>query len=161
VRIRVIGDLQALLVTCKGLPMAYDKDLQEDKRPLFDALDTAEAALRVTTVVVRGARFDAERCRTACSRGYLDATDLADLLVRAGVPFRDAHERVGQAVREAIEARVELSDLPSARIRELFPELEGDLAAALSVESQLARRNVPGGTAPECVRAQAERVLGT
>ena len=152
---RVIGDLQALLVTCKGLPLAYDKDLQEDKRPLFDALDTAEGALRVTAVVVRGARFDRERCAAACEHGFLDATDLADLLVRAGIPFRDAHERVGEAVREAVASGVELRQLPEERQRALFPELKQDLAQALRVEALLERRAVLGGTAPERVREEA------
>ena len=152
---RVIGDLQALLVTSKGLPLAYDKDLQEDKRPLFDALDTAEGALRVTAVVVRGARFDRERCAAACEHGFLDATDLADLLVRAGIPFRDAHERVGEAVREALDAGVELRQLPEERQRALFPELKQDLDQALRVAAMLERRSVVGGTSPERVREEA------
>ena len=106
---------------------------------------------------MRSVTYDPERCRAACSTGYLDATDLADLLVRAGVPFRDAHERVGAAVREALEARVELTELPAERRAELFPEIQGDLAAALSIEAILGRRDVIGGTAPARVRAEVTR----
>jgi argininosuccinate lyase len=151
---RVLGDLTGLMATLKGLPMAYDKDLQEDKEALFDALDTTLACVRVATTVVRGARYDREVCRAACSKGFLDATDLADLLVRAGVPFRDAHERVGVGVRAALEAGCELTDLPAAKCAQLFPELTGDLTAALSVETVLARRDTLGGTSPSRVRAE-------
>jgi argininosuccinate lyase len=154
---RVIGALTALLVTVKGLPLAYDKDLQEDKRALFDALDTTEACLRVTALVAREARYDGERSRAAASRGFLDATDLADLLVRRGVPFRDAHERVGRAVREAQAAGVELAGLPAERRRALFPELSGELSAELALERQLERRGTLGGTAPARVREEIAR----
>ena len=155
---RVIGDLQALLVTVKGLPLAYDKDLQEDKPALFDALDTTQACLGVTATVVRGARYDRERCRAACERGFQDATDLADLLVRAGVAFRDAHERVGAAVREALETGVGLGGLPRERRAALFPELsQVDLGEALSLGALLARRACVGGTAPERVREEVAR----
>ena len=151
---RVLGDLTGLMATCKALPLAYDKDLQEDKEALFDAVDTTLACVRVTTTVVDGARYDPEACRAACARGFLDATDLADLLVQAGVPFRDAHERVGACVRAALELGCELPELPAERRAELLSELDVDLAEALSVEAVLARRDVLGGTAPEQVRAQ-------
>ena len=151
---RVIGALQALLVTVKGLPLAYDKDLQEDKEVLFDALDTTLACLGVAALAVRHAHYDRDACRAACETGFLDATDLAELLVAQGVAFRDAHERVGAAVREALEAGVELRGLPADRRRALFPELGRDLSEALSLESLLARRNAIGGTAPERVRAE-------
>jgi len=94
---RVFGALHGLLVTLKGLPLAYDKDLQEDKEALFGAVDSTRACLSMCALVVKNAHFRAERCRAEASRGYLDATDLADLLVKAGVPFRKAHERVGAA----------------------------------------------------------------
>ncbi len=154
---RTIGALTGLLVTLKGLPLAYDKDLQEDKRALFDALDTTEACLRVMALVAREAHYDPERSRAAASRGFLDATDLADLLVRRGVPFRDAHERVGQAVREALALEVELAALPSARRRALFPELAGELTDELSLDRQLARRSALGGTALVRVREEIAR----
>lgn len=154
---RVIGALQALLVTAKGMPLAYDRDLQEDKEALFEALDTAEACLRVTATAVRSVTYDAERCEAACKVGFLDATDLADLLVAAGLPFRDAHERVGRCVRAALEDGCELSELGEARRSELLPELDVDLARELSVEAVLARRDVVGGTAPERVAAEVSR----
>lgn len=157
---RVLGDLQALLVTLKGLPLAYDKDLQEDKQALFDALDTTEACLAIAALIVRSARFDADRCRSEANRGYANATDLADLLVRRGIPFRDAHERAGQVVRAALEAGVELEELPDEVRERLLPEL-GALGARgwvreLSVEVVLARRNAIGGTAPERVKSEVE-----
>ncbi|MGK0218475.1 MAG: argininosuccinate lyase [Planctomycetota bacterium] len=149
---RVIGDLQTLLVMQKGLPLAYDKDLQEDKEALFDALDTTEACLVVTELVVRDAHYDRERAHAACQSGHLDATDLADLLVTAGIPFRDAHERVGAAVRVALEENCTLGELSPERQKELWPELDTDLKAALSTEALLARRDVLGGTAPNRVK---------
>lgn len=155
---RVFGRLVGLLTLLKGLPLAYDKDLQEDKEALFDAVDTASQALEIAEVVVRNARFDVARCRAESAKGYVDATDLADLLVARGVPFRTAHEEVGAAVRAAIELGVELGDLPDARRHELVPALRDlsreALKQALSVDACLARRDVLGGTAPAQVRAQ-------
>jgi argininosuccinate lyase len=154
---RVIGALQALLVMLKGLPLAYDKDMQEDKEALFEAVDTTRACLSMSALVVRNARFRAEKCRAEASRGYLDATDLADLLVKAGVPFRTAHERVGAAVRSAIELGVELGQLPASVKSELLPELSKlDLARELSVDAVLARRNSVGGTAPSRVTSEIQ-----
>jgi argininosuccinate lyase len=154
---RVIGRLTGLLATLKGLPLAYDKDLQEDKEALFECLDTARACLQVVAIGVRTAKFRADRCRAAAARGYGNATDLADLLVARGVAFRDAHERAGRAVRGAIELGVELEGLPEASRRELLPELAGvDLAAELSVAAVLARRKATGGTAPVRVLAEAK-----
>ena len=154
---RVLGHLQGLLVTLKGLPLAYDKDLQEDKEATFGAIDTTLACLRVATTAVRGAKFDLARCRAESTRGYANATDLADLLVKLGVPFRDAHERTGRVVRRAIELGVELEDLPAADRAKLLPELSGDLRKQLAVDAVLARRDVEGGTAPRRVRAAAKR----
>ena len=152
---RVIGDLQNLMVMQKGLPLAYNKDLQEDKEALFDALDTTTACLAVTELVVRAAEYDSERCAAACRSGHLDATDLADLLVSAGIPFRDAHERVGAGVREALKRNCSLAEIPAERQAELWPELKLDLAAALETRALLDRRDVLGGTAPDRVRAAA------
>ncbi len=157
---RVLGDLQALLVTLKGLPLAYDKDLQEDKPALFDALDTTEACLEIAALVVRNARFDADRCRNEANRGFANATDLADLLVRRGIPFRDAHERAGRVVRAALDAGVELDALPDSVRERLLPELSSlgakSWANELSVEAVLARRSSLGGTAPDQVKSQVE-----
>ena len=152
---RVAGHLQGFLMTLKALPLAYDKDMQEDKEALFDALDTTIACVRVATTVVATIEYDAERCRAAAAHGQLNATDVADILVRAGVPFRDAHERVGHLVRLALERGVELEGLPEPELRELIPEFAGDLRAELTVERVLARRDVVGGTAPDRVRAAA------
>jgi argininosuccinate lyase len=152
---RVLGALQSLLVVLKGLPLAYDKDLQEDKEALFECVDTARACLSTAAIVVRNARFRVERCRAEASRGFLDATDLADLLVQAGVPFRKAHERVGNAVRSAMELGVELAALPANVKIELLPELAKiDLARELSLDAVLSRRSSIGGTAPSCVASE-------
>ncbi|MEM7249140.1 MAG: argininosuccinate lyase [Acidobacteriota bacterium] len=154
---RVLGDLQSLLVVLKGLPSSYDKDLQEDKEALFDALDTVSSCLRVMAIAVRSCRFDRERCAAAATRGFLNATDLADLLVRAGVPFRTAHDRVGEAVRVAQAKGVELDELPQDEQERLLPELSDDLTSQLSVDAVLARRDLIGGTAPSRVAAEARR----
>jgi argininosuccinate lyase len=161
---RVLGHLQALLVLQKGLPLAYDKDLQEDKEALFDALITTTECCEVMATVARNVGFDRERCRREAGRGYLNATDLADLLVRDGVPFRTAHERVGAAVKRALELGVELEDLPEDERARLVPELEGSLADLLGVDAVLARRDVLGGTAPRRVKEQVRtwrKALGT
>jgi argininosuccinate lyase len=151
---RVAGHLQALLMTMKGLPLAYDKDLQEDKEGLFDGLDQTRACVQVMETVVRTTEYQADRCRAAAAGGFLNATDLADLLVQAGVPFRDAHERVGIAVRAAIQHGCELEELPGALIEELFPEVAGSVRRELGLDRVLARRKVVGGTAPVRVRAE-------
>jgi argininosuccinate lyase len=153
---RVLGRLTGLLATLKGLPLAYDKDLQEDKEAIFECVDTARACAEVAAIAVRTAKFRAEACRLATSEGYLNATDLADLLVAAGVPFRDAHERAGKAVRAAIELGVELEQLPAKDRKQLLPELATvDLGRELGVEAVLARRSAIGGTAPKCVVEEA------
>ncbi|MFN0008343.1 MAG: argininosuccinate lyase [Planctomycetota bacterium] len=154
---RVIGRLTGLLATMKGLPLAYDKDLQEDKEALFECLDTARVCVEVVAIAVRTAKFRSDRCRQSAAEGYLNATDLADLLVARGVPFRDAHERAGRVVRAAIELGVEIEKLPAKERGALLPELQGvDLARELSVEAVLDRRKVIGGTAPERVLAEAK-----
>jgi argininosuccinate lyase len=152
----VIGNLQAMLVTMKGLPLAYNKDMQEDKQALWSPLQAPGDCLRVAALVVRSASFREERCRAASEVGFLNATDLADLLVRDGLPFRDAHERVGKAVRLALEQGVELQDLASETRAELFGELGVDLHRELAVSEVLARRKTVGGTAPQRVRAEVE-----
>jgi argininosuccinate lyase len=153
---RVLGRLTGLLATLKGLPLAYDKDLQEDKEAIFECVDTARACAEVTAIAVRTAKFREARCREAAAEGYLNATDLADLLVAAGISFRDAHERAGKAVRAAIELGVELEALPAVERKKLLPELaKVDLARELSVDAVLARRSALGGTAPKRVLAEA------
>jgi argininosuccinate lyase len=154
---RVIGDLQGVLVTLKGLPLAYDKDLQEDKEALFDGLDTFGSCLRIAVTAVNHASFRTDRCRSESSRGYLNATDLADLLVANGVAFRDAHERAGNAVRAALELGVELEALPMERLTATCGELDVDLVSELAVDRVLSRRSALGGTAPSRVAAEVTR----
>ena len=154
---RVIGDLNGLLILLKGLPLAYNKDLQEDKQGLFDALDTTGLCLRVAATAARNAQYQPERCRAASARGYLNATDLADLLVQQGVAFRDAHERVGALVLRAIELGVELEELPEPVKHEWAPELDRDAWAELTVAKVLERRDRVGGTAPARVADEVQR----
>ncbi|MEM9800131.1 MAG: argininosuccinate lyase [Planctomycetota bacterium] len=155
---RVHGALTALITTTKGLPLAYDKDLQEDKEALFDALDTTRTCLDVAAIVAGDVTFDRERGEAACIAGHLDATDLADLLVARGVPFRDAHDRVGAAVGAAEEERVPLAELSSEARARSIPELDGvALAEALGTQALLARRDVVGGTAVHRVRSEVAR----
>ncbi len=152
---RVQGSLNTLLTLQKGLPLAYNKDLQEDKECLFDALDTTRSCLEVTTTVVLGAQYDEKRCAAACAGGFMEATDLAELLVREGLPFRDAHERVGQAVRRAEGLGIELTQLGAEDCAQLLPELQDlDLEHLLSLESCLERHDCIGGTAPAQVLQQ-------
>jgi argininosuccinate lyase len=151
------GALLALLGSVKGLPLAYNRDLQTDKESLLPALAETEACLRVAALALRHARFDVARCAAEAERGYLNATDLADLLVAAGVPFRDAHGIVGAAVNRAVELGVELQHLPADEQRRLLPQLRVDLRQALGARAVLARRDVVGGTAPARVREQVQR----
>ena len=150
---RVLGDLHALLVSLKGLPSGYNKDLQDDKRALFDAVDTLELVLPALTGALAECRFDAARMREAVSGGLL-ATDLADYLVDRGVPFREAHGVVGRLVREAEQRRVELDQLPLEVVRAGHPKFGEDVAVAFTVEASLGRRTVSGSTGPDAVREQ-------
>jgi argininosuccinate lyase len=155
---RSIGELCGFLATLKGLPMAYDRDLQEDKQALILGVTELAGRVEIATILVRGVRYVPERCRAAAQKGGMNATDLADLLVRRGVPFRVAHERAGAAVRAALERGCELEELPADAVAQILPELRGvDLRAELCVDAVLGRRDVVGGTAPERVRAEAAR----
>ncbi len=150
----VLGALVALLTTLKGLPLAYNRDLQEDKAMLLPALRRTADCLRTAAIAILDFRFDLARCAAEAEKGYLNATDLADLLVAHGVAFRDAHELVGKAVDRAVQLDCELQDLPAHEQRRLLPQLQGDLQAALGATAVLARRDVRGGTAPRQVAAQ-------
>ena len=154
---KVQGALQSLLTLMKGLPLGYNRDLQIDKELLLPALEATNQSILVAATAIENAVFDTERCAREAGRGYLNATDLADLLVKAGVPFRDAHGIAGTAVNRAVELGVELHELPAAEQKTLLPQLSGDLAESLSVQAVLDRRNVIGGTAPVRVRAEVER----
>jgi argininosuccinate lyase len=160
---RVNGHLVALLTLMKGQPLAYNKDNQEDKEPLFDTADTLQATLRIWADLIGGIVVRPEAMRAALREGHATATDLADHLVRRGVPFRDAHEAVARAVRLAESRGCDLADLALAELRALAPQVGDDVHAVLSVEGSLAARRHAGGTAPQAVReaiAAARRRLG-
>jgi argininosuccinate lyase len=148
---RVFGHLTALLATMKGLPLAYNKDMQEDKEALFDTIDTVRACLEVSTTVLGNIRLNGGKMLAAAQQGYLNATELADYLARKGVPFREAHDTVGRIVRRAIEQKVELNDLPIDVLRSFSPFIDQDVFEALSLERTLATKAQTGGTAPERV----------
>lgn len=149
---RVIGSLVSMLTSMKGLPLAYNKDLQEDKEPLFDAMDQASMCLRVVPKILDTLKVHRARCEAAAKGGYSNATDLADYLVAQGVPFREAHEQAGKAVRLALAHRVALDDLPLDQLRTVAPKCEADIFPRLSLSVGLASRNVFGGTGPKAVR---------
>jgi len=151
---RVVGHLMALLMLMKGQPLAYNKDNQEDKEPLFDAVDTLTDTLRIFAAMVGGIMVKPEAMRRAALKGHATATDLADYLVKKGLAFRDAHEVVARAVRLAIERGVDLADLPLETLRGLHGSLGADARAVLTLEGSLAARDVVGGTAPTRVRDQ-------
>ncbi len=154
---RVIGHLTALLVLMKGQPLAYNKDNQEDKEPLFDTLDTVRDSLRALTELLPATTFHRERMHREALRGYPTATDLADYLVRHGLAFRDAHEAAGRAVRLAIDRGVDLADLPLAELKTCSPLIEADIFPVLTLEGSLAARDHLGGTAPRQVREAIAR----
>ncbi|RPH42043.1 MAG: argininosuccinate lyase [Burkholderiales bacterium] len=154
---RVVGHLTALLVLMKGQPLAYNKDNQEDKEPLFDAADTLTDTLRIFVDLVGGIRVKAERMRQAAAEGFSTATDLADYLVKKGLPFRDAHEAVAHAVRRAADAGQDLSDLSLEQLRAFSPLVGEDVYGVLTPEGSVAARDHVGGTAPAQVRAAVER----
>ncbi len=149
---RVNGNLIALLTLMKGQPLAYNKDNQEDKEPVFDTLDTTIASTRAFADMIPALQPVAERMRTAAAAGFSTATDLADYLVRKGVPFRDAHEVVGKAVQRAISENCGLEDLPLATLQALHASIAEDVADCLTLEGSVEARNHPGGTAPGAVR---------
>ena len=150
---RVMAALVSLLTTLKGLPTSYQRDLQEDKEPVFDAHDQTLAMVQVAAGAVAATRINEQRLREAAADPALLATEAADFLVRRGVPFRQAHEIVGQVVREAERRGESWAALPLAKLKTFSPLFDESLHAALTVEAALARRSVPGGTAPEAVRA--------
>ena len=154
---RVIGHLMALLTLMKGQPLTYNKDNQEDKEPLFDTVDTLAATLRIMAEMVGGIKVKAEAMERAALKGYATATDLADYLVKKGLPFRDAHEAVAHAVKTAIGRGIDLGSLPLAELQALHPHIEADVAQVLTLRGSLNARDVLGGTAPSQVRMQIER----
>jgi len=150
---RVFGDLLALLTTLKGLPLAYNKDMQEDKQAVFDAFDTVTSSLRVTATVLGNITVNKERAQAAASRGYMNATELADYLVRKGLPFREAHELVGKIVTRAIEFGKELEEMSLDQLYLLSGLIKEDVYEALSLDQTLNSKSQIGGTAREVVNA--------
>ena len=166
---RVVGHLRALITLMKGQPLAYNKDNQEDKEPLFDTVDTLKDTLRIFAEMVGGQlnpatgqkeggiTVNAAAMEAAANKGYATATDLADYLVKKGLPFRDAHETVAHAVKAATSHNCDLSELPLAVLQGFHPSIEKDVYDVLSLRGSLSARNTLGGTAPAQVRAQIAR----
>lgn len=151
---RLIGNLTGLLAMLKGLPLAYDRDLQEDKEPVFDSLDTLLVVLPAVTGMIATMRVDTDRVSACAPEGYALATDVAEDLVRRGVPFREAHEAVGRLVAWCAAHNCDLIDVDDAQLSEISPHLKPDVRAVLSVRGALAARSTRGGTAPERVFEQ-------
>jgi argininosuccinate lyase len=163
---RVVGHLMGLITLMKGQPLAYNKDNQEDKEPLFDTVDTLKDTLRIfaemvggqpnpkTGLIEGGISVNAEAMERAAALGYATATDLADYLVKKGVPFRDAHETVAHAVKTAMLQRRELSELPLEVLQQFNSLIESDVFKVLSLRGSLESRNITGGTAPLQVQLQ-------
>jgi|ERR1041384_13880 argininosuccinate lyase len=149
---RVFGHHAAMLATMKGLPLAYNKDMQEDKEALFDTIDTLVGSLKVMATVLRNVKVDREKTRAAASSGYSNATDLADYLVRKGLEFRKAHEVVGRVVMHAIEKGKSLEELSLEEYREFSQWFADDLSLSLSVDSSIAAKSAVGGTSSSRVQ---------
>ena len=154
---RVVGHLMGLITLMKGQPLAYNKDNQEDKEPLFDTVDTLKDTLRIFVEMVGGITVKPQAMERAALKGYATATDLADYMVKKGLAFRDAHEVVAHAVKTAMAQGVDLSELPLAELQKFNPRIDADVFEVLSLRGSLNARNVLGGTAPQQVRAQIAR----
>jgi argininosuccinate lyase len=154
---RVAGHLMGLLMLMKGQPLAYNKDNQEDKEPLFDTADTVIDTLRIFAEMVAGITVHRESMREAAAEGYATATDLADYLVKKGLPFRDAHEAVALAVRHAVEQGKDLAEISLDELRTFSPLIDADVFKVLDVQGSVAARHHVGGTAPDQVRRQVAR----
>jgi argininosuccinate lyase len=157
---RVVGHLMGLITLMKGQPLTYNKDNQEDKEPLFDSVDTLRDTLRIMAEMVGGITVKPDAMERAALKGYATATDLADYLVKKGLPFRDAHEVVAHAVKHAIGQGVDLSGLPLATLRGFHAAIGEDVFAVLTLRGSLEARKVLGGTAPDQVRHQLQRHRG-
>lgn len=155
---RVVGSLMALLVVMKATPLSYNRDFQEDKEGMFDAADTLLDCLQITAALLSGIRVNAKRMRRAAEGGYILATDLADYLVKKGLPFRQAHELAGRIVRHCLERGLALPELTLAELRKFSPKFQKDVAQALNLEASLKARAVVGGTAPRRVRQEIQRL---
>jgi len=157
---RVIGNLAGLMATLKALPLAYNRDLQEDKEPVFDSVDTLEVLLPAFTGMVATLTFDVDRMAALAPQGFSLATDVAEWLVREGVPFRVAHEVAGECVRRCEELGVELDELSDEKLTAISPALTPEVRTVLTVEGSVASRDARGGTAPDRVREQLAELRG-
>ncbi len=155
---RVYGDLMTLLTVMKSLPLAYNKDMQEDKEPVFDACDTVQKCLPVFTAMIETMRLLPKNMYRAAGEGFINATDCADYLTKKGVPFRDAYTAVGKLVKTCIASGKTLETLSLEEYKQASDAFEADIFEAISLENCVALRRVPGGPAPECVEAQIEDV---
>ncbi len=156
---RVFGDLTTLLTAMKALPLAYNKDMQEDKEAVFDALDTAQLCLEVLAPMLRTATFHPENMKKAALTGFINATDCADYLTKRGTPFRDAYSITGRLVNRCIELGTTLDALPLEEYQKLSPTFEEDVYAAIDLLTCVSQRNIPGGPAPEAVKKQIAEAL--
>jgi argininosuccinate lyase len=152
----MIGNLTSLLVTLKGLPMTYNRDLQEDKEPTFDSVDTLTGSLEVMAGLLAESSFDRKRLEAATVDGFITATDLADYLVQKGVPFRNAHEIIGKIVRDCLDKGRVLSQLSIDELRTFSEHFNEDALETLTVQASLNEKDVPGGTAPARVQDAME-----
>ncbi|MCM2359514.1 MAG: argininosuccinate lyase [Geobacteraceae bacterium] len=155
---RVYGNLMALLTVMKSLPLAYNKDMQEDKEPLFDTIDTVKGSLKIFADMIRELRVNSQTMRQAAAKGFSTATDVADYLVRKGMPFRDAHEVVGKAVRYCVENGKELPELAMTEWHLFSARIDEDIREAITLEASVNARAATGGTALERVKEEIERV---
>ena len=153
---RVVGNLQTLMVLIKGLPLAYNRDLQEDKLPLFDSYDTVVASVLLATPIVHGAKLLENEIRKGLELGYLDATTLMEFMIEQGVPQRTAHHLVGQLVGEAMQLGVPLGELDAQVFSDAHPVLDERVFDVLGVENAIAAFRSYGSTAPDQVRQQVE-----
>jgi argininosuccinate lyase len=158
---RLMGCLSSIMIALKGLPFAYNRDLIEDKKAAFEAVDTLHMALPAMSGLVRTLRFDTARMRTAATQGFTLATEMADWLALRGVPFSRAHEITGKAVRYCEDHGVTLEDLTPAMLAEIDPALDPSIMAHMSIDAALAARSAQGGTAPDAVRRQIDRLTAT
>ena len=154
---RVFGDLMSLLTLMKGQPLAYNKDNQEDKEPLFDAVDTVRGSLLAFGDMIPALQPNIAVMREAALRGFSTATDLADYLVKKGIAFRDAHEIVGKAVALGVQSDKDLSELSLEQLQQFSDKITDDVFAVLTLEGSVSARNHIGGTAPNQVKAAIER----
>lgn len=157
---RVYGNLMAMLTTMKGLPLAYNKDMQEDKEPLFDSIDTVLASLKIFAPMISKMTVNEGKMRQAASRGYSTATDLADYLVRKGIPFRQAHHIVGKTVAYAIEQSKNLEELSLEELQKFSPMVANDIFNFITLEASVNSRNSYGGTSAESVMTQIKLAQG-